>query len=142
MVKRKADDQPSFEGVEVAPPPKKVKPESDGSTVRVQAAFKAAFAKRFGAETKQLWEGKIARSRKSFKALVEAAGEETVVNVLIPEFFASSDPQVERTQYEPWDLERLAQRLLLNRVRKNGSGQHARTAANVNEAAKAMGKTR
>ena len=62
-----------------------------------------------------------------------------MVESIIPEFFVSRDPQVTRLNYTVPDLKRVAQRLLLNRSRRIGT-THARTEANMAEAAKAMGK--
>lgn len=120
---------------EPAKPRRKAKAETDGSTARVEEAFKAAFAKRFP-DVKQMWS--YGRDRKILKGLVAQLDEETVATELIPEFFATADPQVTRLNYTVPDLQRVAQRLLLNRSRK-GKALHPRTAENVAEARKATG---
>ncbi len=109
---------------------------SDGSTARAEEAFKAAFARRFPG-VKQLWS--YGRDRKLLKDLITQTDEYTVVDELIPEFFTTTDPQVTRLQYRVTDLAYVAQRLLLNRSRR-GKQLHPRTAENINEAQKAMGK--
>lgn len=120
-----------------APKARAVKPPPDNTTIRAEDAFKAAFAVRFK-DTPVLY-GNIGRNRAILKRLVAQVGIELVVDVLIPEFFASTDPQVTRLQYTVPDLERVAQRLLINRNQK-AKPLHQRTAENVAEAKKATGK--
>jgi hypothetical protein len=118
-------------------PQKRVKAPPDNSTVRAEDAFKAAFSRRW-TDTPLIY-GNIGRNRAILKRLVEQLGEETVVQTLIPEFFTSTDPQVVRLQYTVPDLERVAQRLLINRNSRERK-LHPRTQANVDEAQKATGK--
>lgn len=116
---------------------KRATPPPSSATVRAEDAFKAAFSQRW-TDTPLIY-GNIGRNRAILKRLVEQLGEDTVVTVLIPEFFTSTDPQVVRLQYTVPDLERVAQRLLINR---NGRERklHPRTAENLAEAKKATGK--
>lgn len=117
--------------------PKPTKPRrqvSDGSTVRVEQAFKSAFEQRWGFPLIC----NPGRDRKLLKGLIGQWGEAETA-VLIPLFFATTDPEIRRCRF--YNIPDFAYwSLKLRRIHGNGAGLQGRTAENVHEIAKAMGK--
>lgn len=114
----------------------KKKPEKvPSATVAAEEKFKSEFARKFPG-VPQLWS--YGRDRRILKDLIAQSSEALVVDVLIPAFFACRDRWLTRNYTVP-DLKLAAQRLLLN-LSQGGQRLHPRTAANVDEALKAVRK--
>ena len=76
------------------------------------------------------------RDGKHLKDMKDAWGEEAVAQV-IRDFFASTDPQVVRSDYKIAIVFREAQRLRLNAHGRNGHARDQRTVENMDAAARA-----
>lgn len=113
---------------------RKTAAESDGSVVRVEAAFKAAFQQRFAMEYKSL---AVAKERRHLKDMIGAYTEDSIVTEMVPTFFTTSDWKVQRDDYSIAAFYRLAQHV---RLLANGHevGRDARTAQNVDAAGRAV----
>lgn len=103
-------------------------------SVRLEQQFKAEFERCWGFPPIM----NPPRDRKLLKTLVDQ-WDEAIVSALIPFFFTTTDPEVRRSRfYNVPDFYYWAPKL---RRLQNGSGPvHERTAANINEIAKAMGR--
>ena len=106
---------------------------SESPVVRCEAAFKAAFAARFGFAPRIAF----GRDRKHLKDMVTAWGEDEVLR-LVGEFFASRDPKVAAgwdADYGIAHFSRVAQYLKIGGA---GGRLSARTAANADTVARAL----
>lgn len=137
MVKKKpasVDDD-----FQLQPPPDAsaaTKATSDGSTIRVEEAFKAAYEKRWGFTLMM----NPPRDRRTLKRLIGAWGEDAIM-ALIDFFFTTTDPQITRVRdYNVPNFEHWAPYM---RRMMNGHGPravHERTAETLREIRKATGR--
>lgn len=119
--------------------PKKPKALEDYSpTYRAELAFKAAFEERFKFPMAGVM-FKMARDRKLLKDTIAEEGEAGTI-ALIQLFFRCTDPQIKRCRfYNVPDFRYWAPRLKLLSS-GNHTDMHERTASNVHEISKAMGR--
>ena len=118
--------------------------EADGAVARLFDVYRDEFRRKWNrfAPDGTLIEPEVTpliqygRDGKSLKDMKDAWGEAAVAD-LIRDFFASTDPQVVRSDYKIQVLFREAQRLRLNAHGRNGHARDQRTLENMDAAARA-----
>lgn len=115
-------------------PARKKKAPSDGSVQRCFDAWARLFEAKWHMKATHISPGKDGRH---FKDLVRAFGDERTLE-LMARFFATTNPQIARSDYSVGAFFRLAQTLVLDDMKIDD----ARTLSNIDAVARATGRRR